>query len=204
MPILRRPQHGREGIVSGRGTAPPHHGFYYGGRSDPFGERGRGVPGGADHGDHGGQLPPAGVPCLCADQRHFCQRRHGGDERGAQRAHPYHPPGAGGGGESAFPPDRVRGSGHHRCGRDPAGSGQVHPFSEGLGADCGGHGRRVLLCADFWRRPESRACRRCGRCCGQRLPAVLRAARRGGRVPNHLHRRPHHPMLYFGLQPAGH
>ena len=22
----------------------------------------------------------------------FCQRRHGGDERGAQRAHPYHPP----------------------------------------------------------------------------------------------------------------
>ena len=62
----------------------------------------------------------------------------------------------------------------------------------------------VLLCANLWRRPESRACRRCGRCCGQRLPVVLRAARRGGRVPNHLHRRPHHPVLYSGLQPAGH
>lgn len=25
-----------------------------------------------------------------------------------------------------------------------------------------------------------------------------------GAVPNHLHRRPHHPVLYSGLQPAGH
>lgn len=31
-----------------------------------------------------------------------------------KRAHPYHPPGAGGGSKPAFAADRVRGSGHHR------------------------------------------------------------------------------------------
>ena len=36
------------------------------------------------------------------------------------------------------------------------------------------------------------------------LSAVLRAARRGGRVSHHLHRRPHHSVLHSGLRPAGH
>ena len=81
---------------------------------------------------------------------------------------------------------------------------QAQSIPEGPGAASGRAFGRVLLRAHLRRHPAGRAGRCGGGLCGQRLSAVLRAARRGGRVPNHLHRRPHHSVLHSGLRPAGH